>query len=129
MRGRAPTTLPKDLADGRTRFQAWRARRTAGRIPQALWALAVRLVSRHGVSRTAAALGLDYYGLKKRVQPAADPAPASGPAFVELPTPLVVGKQAVVELHHGAGAAVRVHLIGYDPAEVAAVARGLGAAG
>jgi hypothetical protein len=129
MRGRAPTELPKDLADGRSRFQAWRARRTAGRIPQALWTLAVRLVSRHGVSRTATALGLDYHSLKKRARQAADPAPASGPAFIELPAPVVVGKQAVVELHHGAGTAVRVHLIGYDPAEVAALARGLGAAG
>jgi hypothetical protein len=35
-----------------------------------LWALAVRLVSRHGISRTATALGLDYSSLKKRVLPA-----------------------------------------------------------
>jgi hypothetical protein len=125
MRGRARTELPRDLADGRSQFRAWRARRTAGRIPQALWTLAVRLVSRHGVSRTAAALGLDYYSLKKRAQQAADPSPASAPAFVEVPSPVVVGKQAVVELHHGAGAAVRVHLVGYDPAEVADLARGL----
>ena len=33
-----------------------------GRIPQQLWALAVRLVSRHGVSRTAAVLGHNYPG-------------------------------------------------------------------
>jgi hypothetical protein len=115
--------LPKDLAQGRSQFQAWRARRTAGRIPQTLWALAVRLVSRHGVSRTATALGLDYYCLKKRAQGAADPAPASGPAFVELPSPVLVGKQAALELDHGAGATLRVHLVGYDAAEVAALAR------
>jgi len=115
--------LPKDLAQGRRQFQAWRARRSAGRIPQTLWALAVRLVSRHGVSRTATALGLDYYSLKKRAQEAADPAPADGPAFVELPSPALVGKQAVLELDRGAGAALRVHLVGYDAAEVAALAR------
>jgi hypothetical protein len=125
MGGRERVELPKDLADGRSQFQAWRARPTAGRIPQALWTLAVRLVSRHGVSRTAAALGLDYYSLKKRAQQAADPAPVSGPAFIELPSPVVVSKQAVFELGHGAGANLRVHLVGYEPAEVAALARSL----
>jgi hypothetical protein len=88
-----------------------------------LWALAVRLVSRHGVSRTATALGLDYYSLKKRAQGVADPAPAPGPAFVELPSPVLVGKQAALELEHGAGATLRMHLVGYDAAEVAALAR------
>jgi hypothetical protein len=43
--------LPRDLARGRSRLQAWRGRRkSGGRIPQSLWALAVELVSRHGVS-------------------------------------------------------------------------------
>jgi hypothetical protein len=32
----------------------------------------------------------------------------------------------VVELHPGAGAMLRVHLVGYDPTEVAVVARRLG---
>src|SRR5215468_10303638 len=104
MGGRARSGLPKDLARGRSQIQAWRARRTAGRIPQTLRALAVRLVSRHGVSRTATALGLDYYSLKKRAQGVADPAPARGPAFVELPSPVLVGKQAALELGPGTGA-------------------------
>ena len=65
--------LPQDLARARSQFQAWRGRRTAGRIPLQLWAMAVRLVNRHGVSRTAAVLGLDYYGLKKRNRPSAAP--------------------------------------------------------
>jgi len=43
--------LPRDLARGRNRLQAWRGRRKAGgRIPRSLWALAVELVGRHGVS-------------------------------------------------------------------------------
>jgi hypothetical protein len=123
MGGRARSEWPKDLARGRSQFQAWRARRTAGRIPQTLWALAVRLVRRHGVSRTATALGLDYYSLQKRAQEAADPAPAGGPAFIELPSPVLPGKQAALELDRGAGATLRVHLVGYDAAEVAALAR------
>jgi hypothetical protein len=85
--------------------------------------LAVRLVSRHGVSRTATALGLDYDSLKKRAQEAAELTPASGPAFVEVPAQALVGKQAALELDRGAGVTLRVHLVGYDAAEVAALAR------
>lgn len=117
--------LPKDLLQARSRFQAWRRCRPAGgRIPQPLWALAVRLVSRHGVSRTAAVLGLDYYRLKKQAEVAADQPRSSSPAFVELPSPVVVGKQCLVELDNGAGASMRVQLVGYDAAEVGALTRG-----
>jgi hypothetical protein len=115
--------LPKDLAQGRRRFQAWRERRQGGRrIPQPLWALAVRLVSQHGLSRTATALGLDYYSLKKRVAAAGQEPPSRCPAFVELPAP-AVGKQALFELDNGAGATMRVQLLGYDAADVEALAR------
>jgi hypothetical protein len=116
--------LPQDLTRARNRFQAWRCRRQAGgRIPQRLWALAVRLVNRHGVSRTATALGLDYYSLKERVEAAASVPQSSSPAFVELPSPLVVGKQCLVELDNGAGATMRVQLVGYDAGDVEALSR------
>jgi hypothetical protein len=109
---------------GRSRFEAWRGRRQAGaRIPQRLWALAVRLVTRHGVSRTAAALGLDYYSLKDRAEQAAGQPRSSGPAFVELPSPVVVGKQCLFDLDNGAGATMRVQLVGYDAADVASLSR------
>ena len=116
--------LPKDLEQGRHQFQAWRERRQGDRrIPQPLWDLAVRLVSRHGLSRTATALGLDYYSLKKRVEASGQPPPAPGPTFVELPAPLVVSKQALFELDNGAGATMRVQLLGYDAADIEALAR------
>ena len=118
-------TLPKDLLRGRTRFQAWRGRRkVGGRIPQPLWALAVRLVRIYGVSRTAAVLGLDYYGLKKRAEGAGSEPQASGPAFVELPAPVLASKQCLFELDNGTGATKRVQLTGYDAADVEALARG-----
>lgn len=117
--------LPHDLAQAQSRFQTWRARRQAGaRIPQPLWALAVQLVAKHGVSRTAAVLGLDYYSLKRRADAGEQPK-ASGPAFVELPSPFAVGKQCRFELDNGAGATLRVHLVGYDTADVEALARHL----
>ena len=90
--------LPQDLARARSQFQAWRGQRTGRRIPQRLWDLAVRLVNRHGVSRTAAALGLDYYSLKKRADSAAREPESSCPAFVELPAPVVLTRQCQLEL-------------------------------
>jgi hypothetical protein len=116
--------LPKDLAQARSRFEAWRERRPERRrIPQPLWDLAVRLASTHGVSRTATTLGLGYYSLKKLAEAAAQQPPPCGPAFVELPPPVVVGKQALFELDNGAGATMRVQLLGYDTADVEALAR------
>ena len=116
--------LPKDLARARSRFEAWRERRQAGRrIPQPLWDLAVQLASKYGVSRTATALGLDYYSLKTQAEAAALQPPSRSPAFVELPPPVVVGKQALFELDNGAGATMRVQLLGYDAADVEALAR------
>jgi hypothetical protein len=93
------------------------------RIPQPLSALAVRLVSKHGISRTATALGLDYYSLKKRAEAAAQEPPSRSPAFVELPAPVVVGKQALFELANGAGATMHVQLVGYDAADVETLSR------
>lgn len=116
--------LPKDLLLAQRRFQAWRQRRQQGdRIPQSLWDLAVRLVGAHGVSRTSTALGVDYYTLQRRAEEAADQRQPNEPAFVELPSPIAVGKQALFELNNGTGTTRRVQLTGYDAAEVAILAR------
>jgi len=123
MRTRQRGELPKDLAQARRQFQAWRERRQGRRIPQPLWDLAVLLVSQHGLSRTVTALGLDYYSLKKHVEAAGQQPPSPSPAFVELPAPLVVSKQAVFELVNGTGATMRVQLLGYDAADIEALAR------
>jgi hypothetical protein len=115
---------PPDLVRGRSRFQAWRGQRKVGeRIPQPLWTLAVRLAKVHGVSRTVAALGLDYYSLQKRVEAAVAPPQSGGPAFVELTSPILVGKECRLELDNGSGATMRVHLVGYDAADVEALSR------
>jgi hypothetical protein len=117
--------LPPDLGRGRSRFQDWRGRRKPGeRIPQLLWAMAIRLANTHGLSRTATTLGLDYYSLKKRIEPTAAASPSSRPAFVELTSPVLVGKQCRFELDNDTGARMRVHLVGYDAADLEALARG-----
>jgi hypothetical protein len=117
--------LPLDLERGRSRFQTWRTKRKpGGRIPQPLWALAIRLAKTYGISRTSAALGLDYYSLKKLTEPAATPAQSSGPAFLELTPPVLVAKQCQLELDNGSGATMRVQLVGYDVADLEALSRG-----
>lgn len=118
--------LPEDLQRARRRFETWRGRRrrAGSRIPETLWALAVRLVNRHGVSRTATALGLDYYSLRERAERGTESAPAGDSAFVEWPAPLPVGKQCVIEWDNGAGATLRVQLAGYDAADIATLTRG-----
>lgn len=120
MRG---SNLPQDLVRAQSRFQAWRGQ-GGGRIPQALWNLAVCLAKIHGVSRTATALGLDYYGLKKKLQAAAEAEPSRNLAFVELPAPpLVAGKQCHFEWDNGAGCSRRLHLVGYEATEIEVLAR------
>jgi hypothetical protein len=117
--------LPPDLVRGQSQFQKWRdQRKPGGRIPPPLWAMATRLASAHGVSRTAAALGLDYYRLKKRAEVAAGDPRVSGTAFVELPAPLTAAKRCRLELDNGSGATMRVHLVGYDAADIEALSRG-----
>jgi hypothetical protein len=119
-------TLPQDLLQGQSQFEAWRRQRSVGgRIPEGLWALAVRLVKVHGISRTAMALGLDYYSLKRRAEATVNEAGSRGPAFVELPSALVGGQQCLFELDNGVGATMRVQLVGYDATDVAALARSL----
>lgn len=63
----------------------------------------------HGLNRTASALRLDYYALKKRI---AKPSTAST-EFVELPTPwLPGGSECVIEMEDGQGARLRVQIRG-----------------
>jgi hypothetical protein len=116
--------LPADLARGRGQFQAWRGRCGGrGRIPQALWAVALRLAKTHGVARTAEVLGLDFDRLKTRVQEGGDLPRSCRPAFIELPSP-IGDKSGLFEFDNGDGVTLRVHLVGYDAADVEALARG-----
>jgi hypothetical protein len=118
MGGRKCQEMPPVLAQDR--FRDWRRNRKIGtRIPEALWTLAVQLANAQGVCRTASVLGLDYYALKKRLAAAAGRPRATEPAFVEVPASLAVGKQCTFELDDGAGATLRVQLVGYDATDVA----------
>jgi hypothetical protein len=117
---RAASPLPAPLAKGARRFAAWRSHRTSHRIPEELWSLAVELASRHGVSRTARALGVQHPDLKRRLDATEDrgavgAGPAGTPAFVEFVTTLPPSRPAPdlesawrVEIEHPSGAKMRI---------------------
>ena len=117
---------PAQLEKVRRRFEAWRRNRTVRtRIPESLWAAAVKVAERHGVHRTAKALRIDYYGLKRRVEEVGFggvPARGDTATFVELTGPLAVGSvECLVELEDDSGAKMRVHLKGVEAPDLVAL--------
>jgi len=69
MGARERRPLPAWLEAVQRRFERWRrTRKVRSRIPEPLWAAAVRAAGQYGIHRTAKALRVNYYGLKKRVE-------------------------------------------------------------
>ena len=110
--------LVENLEEVDQRFKRWRSTRTRGTpIPQALWASAVGLAREQGLNRTARALRLDYYDLKKRLESAAGTRCAghAQPTFVEWVAPTALGGgECLVELENARGAKMRIQLKGGD---------------
>ncbi len=125
MAGRKRSNIPTPLTRGRIRFEVWRRTRKVGaRIPDRLWALAVKLADAHGLSRTASALKLDYNAVKKRVNSRGSDSALVSPAFIEISPPtLAASGECVVEFEHGSGASMRVHLRGCDAPDLVALSR------
>ena len=129
MAGRMRHGLPVDLSRAVSRFEQWRQARVLGeRIPEKLWKLAAAVAERHGVSRTAEVLRLDYYGLKKRIAggrpgvAAENLSPAT--AFVELPA-ASLSQPAMCEIEYSdaAGASLRIRLPAKEIPDLAALGR------
>jgi len=81
----------------------------------------VKVAGTYGIHRTAKALRVDYYLLKKRVEemPAGTdskvPVGPAGAAFLELPPPAWPGcGECTLELENAGGAKMRVHLKGVE---------------
>ena len=132
MAGRKKGELPQELARAAARFAQWRQGRVPGeRIPDPLWNLATVLAARYGVSRTATALQVDYYSLKRRSEeelssPSLDGAgTAASAGFVELPpSSLAAGSECVIEFENASGAKLRAHFKGSCLPDLAALGRG-----
>jgi hypothetical protein len=118
-----------DLAQTAAAFAHWRNTTPVGaRIPEELWARAVDLAARQGVSKVAATLRLDYARLKRRLTAltAAPMPPSTPPAFVEMVLGLPPsGPSCVLALSDAHGRSLRIEWSGAAASEVATVARRL----
>jgi hypothetical protein len=65
---RQPAKIPAALSAARGQFDQWRSRhRKRARLPKELWRRAAALARKHGLNKTARALDLKYYSLKKHL--------------------------------------------------------------
>jgi transposase-like protein len=119
--------LSREVERGVEEFEAWRRTRPSrrARIPDALWARAVQLVARNGISRTARTLRLNEQELRRRAAGSGRAAvePASGPSFVELPMALGTSARYVVEVAKVGGARLRIEVHGEGRLDVESLAR------
>ena len=131
MPGRKRRASASDLSRAIVRFKKWRqGRLSRTRIPVALWKLAVEVAGRHGVSRTAAALKLDYYALKSRLLaqpvPVAEPGRSSPPpAFTELTPGSLFPSPCVLEFSDRTSSTIRVELPAGQVPDLVALGRTL----
>jgi hypothetical protein len=130
MAEKTKASIAPELRAAVARFSRWRARRPQGgriRIPDSLWAAAVRAARACNVNRTARALGLSHTALAARCGatiPA--PAPASPASFVEIPpTQAASARECLVEVEPPGGGRVRIRLGGITPTELAALTAAL----
>ena len=118
-------TRPRERVQGR--LARWRrSRRSRSRIPEALWLEVVDVARKNGLNRTARALGLDYYSLKKRLATAESAACGERPAagFVELLAREGAGAQEwVLEFESVQGAKLKVQLKGSAVPELTALSQ------
>jgi len=125
---RSGRDLPARLAGLQRRLEHWRrTRKGHSRIPEPLWASAVKAAACYGLNPTAQALHLDYYSLKKRVEQASSATPSeegSVTAFVELAPPVSGNsRECILELEDPGGAKMRVQLKGVEALDLAALSR------
>ena len=129
MSTRQTRDLPAPLDGVWRRFVQWRTTHKArSRIPDTLWTAAVKMAGRYGLHRTARALRVEYYSLKKRLEQESVSArgihePGSGTTFVELPPVSPGACDCTLELEDTGGAKMRVHLKGIEAPDLAALSR------
>jgi len=135
MAGKKAEGIPVPLERTREQFERWRKTRRRGtRIPDRLWHAAARMADRYGISRTATALGIEYYSLKERAQTPKVPSRRAAksasrkdpsPTFVELPAAPVGTTECLIEMEKASGAKMRLHLKGVAAADVVSLSQGL----
>lgn len=128
MRTRTISTPGSQLRRVQHHFELWRkTRKGRAPIPETLWSSAVELAREDGLHRTARALRLDYYSLKKRLS-AVDGAPRRPQreaTFVELLPPGAAGLSAcTIEMENPQGGKMKIQLQGLDTSGLSVLANG-----
>ena len=117
--------FPAALSRAQRKMEQWRQRhRPRARLPEELWREAAQLGCAYGINRTARALRLDYYALKKHAAAAAG-GDARAPEFVEvLSGPMPASRpECTIELEEASGAKMRIRLQGGSLPDVADLTR------
>ena len=130
MNARKTGNLPADVENTRRRLEQWRQRHQAPTpLPESLWAEAVKLAGKYGVSRTARALGVGYYSLRDRVERETVASAAGRPTrseatFLELAvSPPSGAGECLLEWEDAGGGKMRVHLKGVEVPDLVALSR------
>jgi hypothetical protein len=128
MSAKQQAPLPAVLSRVRRQFDQWRSRhRKHTRLPEGLWRQAAAVAREHGLNKTARALGLKYYSLKKHLEEmtAEQVIPAKAePEFIEviggmMPSGTV---ECTVEWVDGGDSTVRMHIKGAGLSELVSLA-------
>ena len=123
----SPSFSATDLGRLQVQLGAWRQSQSGRpRLPRQLWEAATQLAGRHGVSRVARALRLDYYRLQRCLkQPPVAPSSArDSTSFVELKFTSPVAdstRVGTVELFDGTNRRLRLET-GLNPSAWVALA-------
>jgi hypothetical protein len=115
------------LEEAKARFEAWRQNRNGKEsIPDELWATAVGVARKEGVSRTSTELRVEWNHLKRRMAAAAGASPkAASPTFVELVPPSRQPlPECTIELE-GCHGKLRIQLKNVSASYLAALSRAL----
>ena len=129
MSAKQSKNIPIALSQARHELDIWRSQRPnkRTRLPKEFWQQAVALAKEHGLNKTARALNVKYYSLKKHL----DQADAAGsisskaePHFIELMPGTMTpgGVECMIEWVDGHNATVRMHIKGAGLSELTALA-------
>jgi len=129
MSTKQPTNIPIALSQARHQFDLWRSQQPnkRTRLPKEFWQRAVTLAKEHGLNKTARALNVKYYSLKKhldQVEAAASVVSETKPHFIELMPGTMTpgGVECMIEWVDGHNATVRMHIKGAGLSELTALA-------
>lgn len=126
--------IPIALSQARHQLDLWRSQQPnkRTRLPKEFWQRAVALAKEHGLNKTARALNVKYYSLKKHLDQAdaaASVLSKTEPHFIELtPGTMTAGGVAkpqvecTIEWVDGHNATVRMHIKGAGLSELTALA-------